>query len=631
MKTKEKVIAAICVIMTTFHLIANIVSIEAMVMRAVHLGFVLVLIFLCYPAKPKRIKGKSLEDTEPALQKLTIVDGVLIALSLAAVGYLLINYNYFVTRITYVTPLKIWDKIFAISLVAIILIATRRTVGWSLTIVALVFIAYAFLGKYLPGILRHGGIKLDVMVDDLYMSTNGIFSSTLGMSATYIMLFIIFGAMLTEAGIGELFSKLANALTKNLKSGPAAAAVVSSAMFGTVSGSATANVYTTGTFTIPMMKKAGYEPHFAGAVEAVASCGGQITPPVLGATAFVMADLAGLPYGTICLAAILPCALYYISLMVSVQARAYKNNLQSVPFAEGDGALACLKELGHLFIPIVVLVVLMALKFSTMYSVFIAIVTILPVSWMRKSTRLTPKKLLKVFESSAKNVLTVAIACAVAGIVQATIVSSGIGFKFVSLILEISGNSVMLALVAVALVCLLLGMGMPTTASYVLVAALASTALLRMGLTMIQTHMFIFYFATLSAITPPVALAAYAGASIAKAPIMKTGWTAAKLGLVVFILPFCFISEPSILLVGDIRNIVQTVIATIIAASALALGCEGYTFGKMGVVERILLIVVAVVCLFTTGIMEFAAAALCLGYIVVRYVAARRKPSKTSA
>ena len=265
-----------------------------------------------------------------------------------------------------------------------------------------------------------------------------------------------------------------------------------------------------------------------------------------------------------------------------------------------------------------------------MYSVFISIVSILPVSWIRKSTRLTLKKLLIVFEKSAKNVLTVAIACAVAGIVQAMIVSSGIGFKFVSLILELSGNSMALALIAVAIVCLLLGMGMPTTASYVLVAALASSALLRMGLTMLQTHMFIFYFATLSAITPPVALAAYAGASIAKAPIMKTGWTSARLGLVVFILPFCFVSQPSILLVGDAGSIIQTILVTIVAASALAIGCEGYAFGSLKIVERVLLIAGALICLFATGMIEILAAVLCLGYIAIKYILSKNKHTKTN-
>jgi len=624
-RIKEHFITVLCIAMTVFHLIANIVTIEAMMLRAVHLGFVLVLIFLCYPFKSKKDERRVEGEVPSTANESHIIDYLLAVLSFACTAYVVFNYQYLVERIVFVSPLRFLDCFFGISLVILILIATRRTVGWSLTIVASIFILYGLFGQYLPGIFRHGGIRLTLMVDTLYMSTNGIFGSTLGMSATYIMLFIIFGALLTEAGIGQLFSNLANALTRDLKSGPAAAAVVSSALFGTVSGSATANVYTTGTFTIPMMMRAGYEPHFAGAVEAVASCGGQITPPVLGATAFVMADIAGLPYSTICLAAILPCILYYATMFIMIQCRAYRLDLQAVPFAEGQSVGQCLKDYGHLFVPIIVLIALMSLKFSTMYAVFYAILSVIPVSFLRKTTRLTWKKLLHVLESSAKNVLTVAIACAVAGIVQAMIVSSGIGFKFVTMILSLSANSVFLALLAIAVVCLLLGMGMPTTASYVLVAALAASALTMMGLSSLQAHMFIFYFATLSAITPPVALAAYAGASIAKAPIMKTGWTAARLGIIAFIIPFCFIEEPAILGTGGLLDSLTTLVPFLAGAACLSFGSEGYLFGHIkNNILRISFLIIGLGCMVSYPSIRIAAQAAAVALCAIRYILRKR-------
>lgn len=584
-----KAVFAIAIAMAAFHLYAVVRHVDAMVHRSVHVGFALVLVFMLYPAFKKATGGKKKDYN-------TWVDWLFIAGSVGSVAYICVNYDYVVNRMLYVTPIRTLDAVFCGVVVFLIVEAVRRTIGWSLVSVALVFLLYAAFGRHLPGILRHGGISFANLVDMLYLSTNGVYGSNTEVSATYIILFVMLGSMLTAAGIGKLFSNLADALTAKLKSGPAAAAVVSSALFGTVSGSATANVYTTGVFSIPAMKRAGYQPYFAGAVEAVASCGGQITPPVLGAAAFVVSDMTGIPYLKLCVATILPAIIYYYCVFLTIHLRAYKLDAKPLQDLATLSVGKTLLDYGHLFIPIITLVMMMVHGYTATMAAFTATVVTPIVAALRKETRMGPKAILDALADSSINVLSIAMACTVAGLVMGVISMTGVGFKFISLVMAFAGSSILIALVIVAVTCLILGMGLPTLSAYVLVAALAAPALYRLKLAPLEVNLFIFYFASISAITPPVALAAYAGANIAGAGMMKTGAMASRLGIVAFIIPFYFCYDTSILLEHGVWAGIVTMLLFMAGMFGFIVGAEGWFIKFMNPLSRVLLIAAGLAC-----------------------------------
>jgi TRAP transporter 4TM/12TM fusion protein len=539
----------------------------------------LVLVFLINPLSKK--------------QRKWWLEGVFISLSLISIIYLFWNYEYFVTRYPYVHPLSKFDLILGIIITLILLEAARRSIGLAMPITAVVFIIYAYLGPHMPGLLRHAGQNTETIVDQLYMTTEGIFGIPLGVSATYVILFVIFGAFLERSGTGQFFMELAAATTGKTRGGPGKIAVISSGLFGTISGSAVANVMVTGQFTIPMMKKTGFQPHFAGAVEATASTGGQIMPPVMGAAAFVMAEFTGLPYITVCKHALIPAVLYYLSCFMAIHFEAIRTNLKGM-LEEVPSLISVFLNKGHLLLPVVIIIYMMFAGYTPMYACIFAIISVVILANLKKASRMGVIKIFQALEEGAKGTVSVAIACACAGIIIGVINLTGLGLKFTSFVLLLAGESLALALFFTMIAGIILGMGLPTTAAYIVMAALLVPALVKLGIPTIAAHMFAFYYAIISAITPPVALAVYAGAGLAGSNMWKTGFAAVRIGAPGFIIPFMFAYEPSLLFIGSSWSIITSFFTASIGVVMLAAGMMGWFLRETNWIERILLIAAAI-------------------------------------
>jgi len=575
-----KITALIAVGMSSYHLFTGSFGApEALLHRSIHLLFTLVLVFLINPLSKK--------------QRKWWLEGVFISLSLISIIYLFWNYEYFVTRYPYVHPLSKFDLILGIIITLILLEAARRSIGLAMPITAVVFIIYAYLGPHMPGLLRHAGQNTETIVDQLYMTTEGIFGIPLGVSATYVILFVIFGAFLERSGTGQFFMELAAATTGKTRGGPGKIAVISSGLFGTISGSAVANVMVTGQFTIPMMKKTGFQPHFAGAVEATASTGGQIMPPVMGAAAFVMAEFTGLPYITVCKHALIPAVLYYLSCFMAIHFEAIRTNLKGM-LEEVPSLISVFLNKGHLLLPVVIIIYMMFAGYTPMYACIFAIISVVILANLKKASRMGVIKIFQALEEGAKGTVSVAIACACAGIIIGVINLTGLGLKFTSFVLLLAGESLALALFFTMIAGIILGMGLPTTAAYIVMAALLVPALVKLGIPTIAAHMFAFYYAIISAITPPVALAVYAGAGLAGSNMWKTGFAAVRIGAPGFIIPFMFAYEPSLLFIGSSWSIITSFFTASIGVVMLAAGMMGWFLRETNWIERILLIAAAI-------------------------------------
>ncbi len=576
----KKVVWVIAVLMSAYHLYAGAFGApEAMMHRSIHLLFTLVLIFLVgMTGGEKQSRGKIGFDT------------LLLLLTFLSIGYLFVNYDYVVTRYPYVHPVSLWDFVMGVIVTLILLEASRRVIGWALPITAAVFLLYALFGNYLPGLMRHTGFSMETVIDQLYLTTEGIFGIPLGVSATYVILFVIFGAFLEESGTGQFFTDFASSLVGGAKGGPGKISVVSSGLFGTISGSAVANVMVDGWLTIPLMKKAGFKKDFAAAVEATASTGGQIMPPVMGAAAFVMAEYTGIPYLQICIHAAIPALLYYFALFMAIHFEASRTGLLGVPKEERPILRSVMMTKGHLFVPLAVIVYFMVAGYTPMYACIYATLSVFVVALLRAKTRMGPKKILKALEFGAKNMLPVAAACACAGVIIGVINLTGLGLKFTSLILFIAGDSLIPALIFTMFAGIVLGMGLPTTAAYIVQAALLIPALIKLGVPVIAAHLFVFYFAIISAITPPVAMAVYAAAGISGSNLWRTGLEAMRIGATGFIVPFMFVYGPSLLMIGSTTTIVTTIISSSIGVVALSAGLMGWFLKEATWLERVLLV-----------------------------------------
>jgi TRAP transporter 4TM/12TM fusion protein len=604
-----KVIVVIAIAMSAYHLYTGYFGApEALLHRSIHLLFVLVLIFFLFPLSTKEW-GKKFRWT----------DGILIFLTLASIVYLFINYEYMVTRYQYVHPLTSADMFFGIVLTLLLIEGSRRVIGPALPITAIVFLAYAYIGPYLPGLLRHTGFTTEHIVDQLYMATDGIFGIPLGVSATYVILFIIFGTFLEKSGTGQLFMDFASTITGWTRGGPGKISCISSALFGTISGSAVANVMVDGWLTIPLMKRTGFNPPFACAVEATASTGGQIMPPVMGAAAFVMAEFTGIPYITICLYAMIPALLYYFALFMSIHFMAGRMGLKGIPREELPNLKKVLAARGHMFIPLIIIVYMMTAGYTPMYACIYSTVAVVILSFLRKETRMGFWTIVRALEEGAKNTLGVAAACACAGIVIGVINLTGLGLKFTSLVLFLAGESLIPALIMTMLAGIVLGMGMPTTPAYIVQAALLIPALIKLGVMNIAAHMFVFYFSTISAITPPVAMAVYAAAGIGGAKLWPTGIWAMRVAAAGFIVPFMFVYGPSLLFIGSAFDIITSAISASFGVMALAAGMMGWFVKKVNIWERIVLLVAAVL-LIKPGIYSDA-----VGYVLLLLVFLKQK------
>jgi TRAP transporter 4TM/12TM fusion protein len=588
----SKMVSLIAILMSLFHLYTAFFGIFVSILqRSAHLGFALILTFLIFKPGKKNKKDK-----------IAWYDYILIFLTLTSLGYLVLNANEIVTRYAFVTPLSPFEITVGVIATLLLVEATRRTVGWSLAIIIILFLMYALWGHYLPGVIWHREFSIKWIVEQLFFTTSGVFGIPLGVSATFIFMFILFGKFLEKSGAGQFFIDLAVAGMGKYRGGPAKTAVVASSILGTISGSAVANTVTTGSFTIPLMKKTGYKKEFSAAVEAVSSSGGQIMPPIMGASAFIIASYLGIPFADVAIAAIIPALLFYLCLVFQVDFRALRNGLKGVPKSELPSMKEVLKKGSLFFAPLVLIVYLLFSGYSPMRAGLIAIITILVVAAFKASTRINFRKLLGTLDEGARAALETAIACAAAGIVIGVVSLTGIGLKFSGMIIQLAGGSLFLTLIFTMISSIFLGMGLPTVAAYIVQVALTVPALIELGVNPLGAHLFIFYFAIISAITPPVALAAYAGAGIAGSDPMRTGLIALRLGIGAFIVPYMFIYGPELLMQGEPLSIAVSVITAIIGIYGVAAGAEGWLTRHMPWWERVIIVVSSLI-LIIPGLM----------------------------
>lgn len=580
--------------------------------KAIHLGLVLVIFFLDYAIKETR------------KWYLRAIDLVCLLGSAGAIAYLISIDKTIDLRAGLIYT---EDIVFGLILIVALMEATRRVVGVSLTIVVAVFIAYAFLGPQMPGFLRHPGMNLNRFISITFLGTDGIFGTPIYASASYIVLFIILGALFNETGVGDYFTKLASRAFGRFRGGPAKIAVIASGLFGSISGSAIANVIGTGTFTIPMMKKCGFEDEYAAAVEASASTGGQIMPPVMGATAFLIAEYLGIPYFDLIKAAFIPAALFYVAILMTVDLYARKHNIKGVSTDELPTWKMLLKNV-YLIIPLLYLIFAMSVLRMTVAKAGITslLVTIVCTA-ISKANRITPAKLAKVVRSSINGTKSVAIACAVVGIIIGVVMGSGLGFRMSSILVKISSGHQIILLVLTMVVSLILGMGVPTTAAYLMLALLVVPALKQMQVQPLAAHLFIFYFGIISNVTPPVALAAYAAAGLARCNPTKTGFVAFRLSIAGFILPFMFVYNPVLLMQGSVIEILQALFTALIGTYCLAASMEKYVWKfEISHIERLILLTAAIMLIFPGILTDVIGLAILAAIIGFHALQNRNKP-----
>lgn len=560
--------------------------------RSLHVAMMLFMTFFLYP-----IGKKSSRKTIPWY------DIALALASIAVAVYVWVDYVGFINRMG--SP-NLIDVIFGTMLIILVLEASRRISGWPLVILSLIFILYGLVGRSLPGIFMHRGYDWRAIVNHAFINTEGIYGTSVDVAASYIFLFILFGTIMNKCGMGRFFNDLALAFAGSTKGGPAKVAVIASGLLGSINGSAVANVVTTGTFTIPLMKKSGYSKEFAGAVESSASVGGQLLPPIMGAAAFIMAEMLGVKYGTIVISAAIPALLYYLGIMVQVQLRANRRDLKGLPKEQLPKVRDVLKDRGHLLIPIVVLLYLLLFSgLTVIYSAFWSIVATIVVSQTRKSTRMTIRQILDAFAEGTTATVSVAIACAVVGIIIAIVSLTGFGLNMANAIIQLGRANLMLTLVLTMMTCMVLGMGLPSIPAYLITASMAAPALIKLGIPALAAHLFVFYFAMFANITPPVALASFAAAGISGGDPMKTGLQSVKLSLAGFIVPYIFVYNTALLLLDTTPLVaLRVTITAIIGVSMLGMATEGFALTGMKWIERILAFVGALLLITADPIQD---------------------------
>lgn len=591
-------VAAVGVAMSLWHMwVIAFAPPEALFFRGGHLLFAMTLVFLALPAT------ESGERENPR-----VYDWLCLAGSIAFVGYLWANYDYLINRIQYIDEPTTADQVMAVVAVALVFEATRRCIGWALPLTASVFIAYCLFGT---------NITLSALLDQTYLTTEGIFGSTLGVSAAYVLIFVLFGSFMERTGTGQLFMDFALALTGRQAGGPGKVSVISSSLFGTISGSAVANVMVDGPITIPLMKRTGFKPHFAAAVEAVASTGGQIMPPIMGAAAFVMAEYLQTTYFQVTLWALIPSVLYYVACFGAVHFEAKREGFLGLPKEECPRLGEVLRARGHLFIPVAIVLAGMMAGYSAPLAALAGTLACFPVAMLRANTRkdLRWMHVVDALIDGSRNALSVAMACACAGIVIGVIALTGIGIQFTQWVLYLAQNTLLLALVVTALAGIVLGMGMPTTPAYIIMVSLLVPAIMKLGVITPAAHMFAFYFAILSAITPPVALAVFAAAGLAKADLWASGWAAVKVGAAGFIVPFMFVYDPALLMIGEWPAILKACATASLGILLLAAGLHGYLLRPATTFERVLLVGAALAFVYPDPVWDVAG--LCLGATAV--------------
>lgn len=583
-------VGVVACLMTLYHLYTAVAGTPNWIVhRPTHVMFFMVIGLITYKSTKK--------DTKFAL-------GVDIGLALVALlcwVYVMINATRISTFIYAVTPIYLLDKIVIVALMLITVELTRRTTGWALIIVAGFFALQTLYARYFPGFLNGPGTKLSTYLIQMFFTADGFFGTCIGTSATFVFLFIVFGAFLEGTGVGEYFIDLSSDCTRNLRGGAAKCSILASGLFGTISGSAVSNVYATGIFTIPLMKRAGFPPKFAGATEAVASTGGSLMPPVMGSTAFLLADFVGVSYLAVAKAAFLPAILYYVSLWFFIDLEAKKLKLSSATGVPMKHSVKHYLKNSYLFVPMVCMVVTLLVGYSTFMAAFVSICSTLVVALINDRSRLRLKNVLAIMDTAGRTAVSIAAPLACASIVVASIHMTGTGLKLTTMIMRLSGGSLPMAMLLTMLVTVFLGMGLPTPAAYTIVAIFAPTALLNFGVPKLSAHLFCFYYAVLSAITPPVALAAYAGGALAGETATKTGFYAMKLGAVAFVIPWIFVYTNELFMEGSVLAIVWAMVTAVVGVYELASGLQGYCFEiKLNPALRGLLLIGAV-CMILPG------------------------------
>jgi TRAP transporter 4TM/12TM fusion protein len=594
------VVGVVAVTMSVYHVYARLTTYapDQHALLFITLAFSLVLSFLLWP----RRKGEEAD-------RVPWSDLALALVSLACVGYMFVNYSYVVNRFPTAHPLGMEDMLVGIVAIGLVLEATRRTIGAALPIVAIAFLLYGFVGPWLFGWLYHRGLSLEITVDQTYFTTEGIFGVPLSVAGTYVILFIIFGTFLEKSGAGLFFMNFANAIAGGARGGSGKVSVVSSSLFGTISGSAVANVMVDGWLTIPMMKKAGFKPEAAAAIEAVASTGGQIMPPIMGAAAFVMAEFMGVSYTQVMIAAAIPALFYYGALFAAIHFNAVRSGLKGLPREELPILGHIILRQGHLFLPVIVLLALLFYGFTPTYGAIMATVALVAISWLRPSTGLRWRTCIEALRDGAVQTVPVAMACASAGIVIGIVLQTGLALRFTAFLVDFTYGSLLAALAITMVAGIVLGMGMPTTPAYIMQASLLVPAIVKLGVAPMAAHMFAFYFSCLSAITPPVALAVYAAASIGGAGLWGSGVQAVKFAAAGFIVPFFFVYNPALLFEGAWPDILRAVVTGSIGVIALAASMEGYFLRTASWFERALFLAAALLLIdpgFATDVIGFS-------------------------
>ncbi|MDQ0178128.1 TRAP transporter permease [Bacillus chungangensis] len=550
-------------------------SVIAMKQRAIVLLLSFVLCFLIYPAVKKQ------------QERLSIVDVLLVMLSVAVTVYIVIHFESFILRAGSTTTM---DMIMGSAAIFLVLESARRTIGWALPLIALFFMLYATFGHYLPGMFGHNGYSFSRMIHHLYLTTEGIFGTALGVAATFVFLFILFGAFLERSGASKYFMDLAISLTGKSKGGPAKISIFASGLMGSISGSSIANVVGTGTFTIPLMKKIGYKPTYAAAVEASASTGGQIMPPIMGASAFIMAEMLGVPYMDIVVAAILPAILYYLSLYMNVHLEAAKIGLEGIPEAQIPKFRKIFFQGLPFLAPMAMIFIVLFTGASPMKAAYIGIFVLLAASLIKKSSRMNVKTLVSSLKDAAVTSVSIVSATACAGMIIGVVSLTGLGLKFTDFVISFAQGHILIGLILTMVASIVLGMSLPTVATYIVLSVLTAPALEQLGVPIFAAHLFILYFGVFADITPPVALASYAASGIAKCSPMAASFKTLRVALIGFLIPFLFVYFPALLWQGSIIEIIIATVTAILAIIAIAASLNGYFIAKTTWLQRILLL-----------------------------------------
>lgn len=585
------------------------------VMRSVHLMLLLPMCFILFPANKKSPTDKP-----------SLFDILLIFFSTIVGLYIMFNYEYLQIRWVLASPVFPIQVILGIINILLILEATRRAVTPAMTIVACIGLLYLYFGQLFSGILYHSGYSISRIAELMYLADdNGIYGLFTGISSTYVIIFVIFGSFVLEAGVGNAFNDLAAAFAGNTVGGPAKVAVISSGLFGMMSGIGVANVYATGSFTIPLMKKLGYRPQFAAAVEAAASTGGQFMPPIMGAAAFLMAEMIGVPYITIAVSAFIGGALYFFSIGIGVHWESVKQGLKGMPKENIPELKSAIKKI-YMFFPVVVIVFYLVKGYSPLMAGVAGIAATIPMSYLSKDTFMGLKKILNALEKGAINTTMIAVACACAGMVVSAVINSGLGISFGSIVMNITKGMLLPALFFAMILCIILGTGLPCTAAYIISATLAAPILVKMGVPLLASHLFCLYFGVIASLTPPVAIGAYAAASIAKSDPIKTGFEAVKLSMSAFIIPYVFVYDKHLLMQGHWVNIVISTISTIIGIFLLISGTKGFVFfQKYRLFQRVIFVISAFLILFSNQWVKIFFLLIFFAFVLSLYFNKKRK------